>query len=117
MSTEVLRRESFSIGQAIFRAGDAPRFAYLIQSGKVEVTAPHEGKDVVIGTLKAGDMFGEMALIDAHARSATAIATEPTTCVIMTPLEFQKRHDDSDPFVRAMLRSLTAKLRKASGSH
>ena len=30
-------------------------------------------------------------------------------------LEFQKRLDDSDPFVRAMLRSLTSKLRKASG--
>jgi CRP-like cAMP-binding protein len=113
-SGEILRRETFAIGQAIFKAGDSPRCAYLIQSGAVEVTATREGKDVALGTLKAGDMFGEMALIDAQARSATAVAKEATTCVVITPVEFQKRLESSDPFVRSMLRSLTTKLRRAS---
>ncbi len=115
-TSEILRRETFSIGQAIFKAGDLPRCAYLIQSGAVEVSTTRDGKEVPLGQLKAGDMFGEMALIDAQPRSATAIAKEVTTCVVLTPVEFQKRLEGSDPFVRSMLRSLTAKLRKAAAN-
>ncbi len=115
-TSEILRRETFSIGQAIFKAGDAPRCAYLIQSGSVEVSTTRDGKEVPLGQLKAGDMFGEMALIDAQPRSATAIAKEVTTCVVLTPVEFQKRLEGSDPFVRSMLHSLTAKLRKAAAN-
>lgn len=115
-TSEILRRETFAIGQAIFKAGDSPRCAYLIQSGAVEVSTTREGKEVPLGQLKAGDMFGEMALIDAQPRSATATAKEATTCVVLTPVEFQKRLEGSDPFVRSMLRSLTSKLRKAAAS-
>lgn len=89
--SEILRRESFATAQVIFKAGDAPRFAYLIQSGAVAISVQRDGKDVALGTLAAGELFGEMALIDAKPRSATATAAEPTTCVVMTALEFNKR--------------------------
>lgn len=111
--TEILRRESFAIGQVIFTAGDLPRFAYLIQAGAVDVSVQRDGKPMVLGTLKAGDLLGEMALIDAKPRSATATATEPTTCVVMTATEFQKRLESSDALVRAVVRSLSGKLRHA----
>ncbi len=114
---DILRRETFSIGQSIFKAGDAPRCAYLIQAGAVEVSAAQDGKPIPLGMLKAGEMVGEMALIDALPRSASAVAREPTTCVVITPVEFQRRLEESDPLVRALLRSLTSKLRKASAAH
>lgn len=111
--TEVLRRESFATGQVIFAAGEGPRFAYLIQSGSVAISVLRDGKPVVLGTLKAGELLGEMALIDAKPRSATATATEPTTCVVVTAVEFQKRLESSDALVRAVVRSLSGKLRHA----
>lgn len=110
---DILRRETFSIGQSIFKVGDAPRCAYLIQTGAVEVSAAQDGKPIPLGMLKAG----EMALIDALPRSASAVAREPTTCVVITPVAFQRRLEESDPLVRALLRSLTSKLRKASAAH
>lgn len=115
MSGEVLVRESFAVGQVIFNAGEPPRFAYIIQSGSVEISTLRDGKDVVLGVLGPGDLFGEMALVDALPRSATATAREATTCVVMRASEFQKRVESSDPIVRALLKMLTARLRKADG--
>lgn len=111
--TEILRRESFAVGQVIFKAGDLPRFAYLIQAGAVDITVQRDGKPLLLGTLRAGDLLGEMALIDDKPRSATATAKEPTTCVVITAIEFQRRLESSDPLVRALVRSLSGKLRHA----
>ena len=111
MAKGVLRRETFAAGQAIFTAGDPSKAAYLIQAGVVEVTAQRDGHDVVLNTLVAGDLVGEMALVDSKPRSATAKAKQTATCVVVTPLELTERIERSDPFVRAMVRALSRKLR------
>ncbi len=111
--TGILRRESFSIGQVIFKAGDVPRFAYLIQAGAVDITVERDGKPVLLGTLVAGKLLGEMALIDAKPRSAMATAKEPKTCVVISVIEFQRRLEASDPLVGSLVRSLSGKLRHA----
>ena len=54
----------------------------------------------------------EMALVDDEPRSATAIAKDPTTCVIVVRQEFGERLENSDPLTRAMLKLLVKRLRK-----
>ncbi len=113
---EILERQVFGPGDVIFRIGEPPRVAYLIQAGGVNIVVPHEDKDKIVGTLAPGDLFGEMALVDSQPRSATAVAQGQTTCIVITPTDFMRRLEKSDPFVRAMVRLLTKRLRKMSAT-
>ena len=61
----------------IFESGSEPDFLYVVQEGEIEIIAG--GK--VVETLGAGEIFGEMALVDKHPRSATAKAR--TNCKVV----------------------------------
>jgi CRP-like cAMP-binding protein len=115
LAKDVLERQSFSTGEVIFKKGENPRAAYLIQAGSVKIVVGEgegEGEETtVVETLVAGDLVGEMALVDAQPRSATAQAKQPTTVVVITAIEFAKRMEKSDPFMRSMVRMLTKRLR------
>lgn len=116
MAKDVLERQSFATGEAVFKQGDPPRAAYLIQAGSVNIVVGEGDEATVVGSLGAGELLGEMALVDAQPRSATAVAKQPTTVVVITAIEFAKRLERSDPFVRSMVRVLTQRLRKMTDS-
>lgn len=61
---------SFKAGAIIFREGDPAEELYVIKSGKIEIRLGNR----VLDTLPERSIFGEMALIDASPRSATAVA-------------------------------------------
>lgn len=65
---------SFTPGETIFRKGDPPEAFYVIQEGEAHVLDENEG---LIAVLKAGDYFGEAALISNKPRNAT-IRAAPT---------------------------------------
>jgi CRP-like cAMP-binding protein len=52
---------TFKEGQIIFNEGDAPGAAYLIESGRVEVSINQNGQRLVLSYLGPGDLLGEMA--------------------------------------------------------
>ena len=72
-----LKNEVWVPGQTIFQAGDSGNHMYFISSGQVEI-ASNDG--VVLGVLQNGDFFGEIALIAAGQRQATARSV--TYCTI-----------------------------------
>jgi CRP-like cAMP-binding protein len=113
LAKDVLERQSFSTGEVIFKKGENPRAAYLIQAGSVKIVVGEgEGEETtMVETLAAGDLLGEMALVDAQPRSATAQAKQPTTVIVITAIEFAKRMEKSDPFMRSMVQALTKRLR------
>ncbi len=55
---------------------------YVIHSGKVRLSTRKMGKEVILATLGPGEFFGEMALVDASPRTATATADEDNTRLI-----------------------------------
>jgi CRP-like cAMP-binding protein len=114
MTTELLNRQVFSGGDIIFKAGEVPRCAYLIQSGAVDIVAGRDERIALVTTLVAGDLLGEMALVDAQPRSATAVAKQTTKCITITPGDFGTRLAKSDPLVRALVKSLTRRLRQTT---
>lgn len=100
-------------GEVLFRAGDAPTTAFLIESGTLRITAERDGTPMVLGELGAGALVGEMAVLDDSRRSATATAL--TACVL-TPIDraqFAERLQAADPVVRALLLSQLARYRTA----
>ena len=71
--------KKFEEGSILFKEGDTGSDMYLILQGKVEVLH----KDSVVATLEAGDMFGEMSLVDAMPRSATVRVSETLNALVL----------------------------------
>jgi CRP/FNR family transcriptional regulator, cyclic AMP receptor protein len=78
-------------GEIIFREGDAGDTCYLIKSGAVMLTREHQdGRMVALAELRAGGMFGELALFRGETRSATAEAIEQTEAVALLAPDMQR---------------------------
>lgn len=61
-------------GGFFFREGEQALFMYVLESGSVTVHKNWQERELVLGTLGQGDCFGEMALLDMSARSASVRA-------------------------------------------
>ncbi len=105
--------ERFSAGEEIFRSGDSARNAYIIESGKVEVSTETDGKKIVIAELGKGELFGEMSMIDDAPRSATIIALEETEVVVMQRSRFQRPIMAADPLMNMLMRVMVNRFRVA----
>jgi CRP-like cAMP-binding protein len=73
---------AFEVGDVIFEEGSTGRELYVVLDGEVEIARVDGASKTVIVTLGKGEFFGEMAVIDGSARSATAIAASPATRVM-----------------------------------
>ena len=108
---KILHREIYPAGTTIFREGEAGNRAYVIESGKVEVWREVGGEPVRLGLVGQGGIFGEMALIDKAPRMASVSALKDTTCVIVTEDVFNKKLDEADTFLVALLRIFVRNIR------
>jgi CRP-like cAMP-binding protein len=63
---------------------------YIIQKGSIKVSKIVDDKEVLLALLKAGDIFGEMALLENKPRSASGIAYEDTTVMVVNRANFQR---------------------------
>ena len=68
----------FEPGEVIIKENDKGETAYIIDSGRVEVTKQLDGEKVHLGYIEAGETFGEMSMIDDKPRSATVTAVKET---------------------------------------
>jgi CRP/FNR family cyclic AMP-dependent transcriptional regulator len=66
--------KTYRDGEVIVRQGETGECMYVIQKGKAEVLQEKEGREVRLAVLGEGDVFGEMALFEREARSATVRA-------------------------------------------
>ncbi|HEV3486506.1 MAG TPA: Crp/Fnr family transcriptional regulator [Vicinamibacterales bacterium] len=79
-----LRRRRFRRNEVIFHQGDPGDSLHVVASGAVKILLPSaEGEEAIIATLRPGDFFGELALLDGATRSATAAAVEPTETLVL----------------------------------
>ncbi len=98
--------------QVIFREGKPGNAAYVVQEGKVEVFKTLNGdEEVILGTIEAGGLFGELALVDNKPRMASARATERTVLIAINRQTFEKKMAGSDRFIKAILRILLGNYR------
>ncbi len=103
---------SFKAGAAIVRENDLPAGFFVIASGKVEVVRGAAGdKPQVLATLGPGDFFGEMALFEGQARSATVRALEETECLAMTAWDFRAELSTDAEIAMAVLETVVRRLR------
>ncbi|MBU0495570.1 MAG: cyclic nucleotide-binding domain-containing protein [Chloroflexi bacterium] len=85
---QVGQAERYSVGYVIFDEHSPGEAMYVIQRGQVDIqmTPPH-GSDATdeprtIASLEAGDVFGEVALVDQGLRTARALCAKPTLLLV-----------------------------------
>ena len=87
----------------------------MIVDGRIKVTIlGDDGREVILSVLGRGDFFGEMALLDNEPRSATAIAVEDTELLSLHRNDFQSVLTDNRSIMSALIKILTARLRRAN---
>lgn len=107
--------QSYQAGQEIVRQGDTGVGAFIIRSGKVDIVQEKDGHETKLASLGAGDVFGEMALLDEFPRSATVRAVEPTTVLGLQRWHFKGILESHPQLALALLPILTRRIRSAEG--
>jgi CRP/FNR family cyclic AMP-dependent transcriptional regulator len=102
----------YKAGEVVFKEGDAAQELFVIQSGEVEIRLGNR----VLETLPQHGIFGEMALIDAAPRSATAVAATDVKLVPVTEKQFLFLISNTPHFALNMMRVMARRLRAANRS-
>jgi CRP-like cAMP-binding protein len=74
----------------LFSEGESGDELYIIQKGSVKIVKIMDGKEVLLAVLKAGDIFGEMALLEAKPRAASAVAYEDCVVLAVNRANFER---------------------------
>lgn len=84
------QRIVYRAGESVFREFDDADECYVIDAGSVKITTniAEDGRELVLADLGPGEMFGEMALIDANTRSANATAVSDTELIVLRREDF-----------------------------
>ena len=72
----------YEVSDVIFEEGSTGRELYVVLDGKIDIVKTTGATRTLIVTLGKGEFFGEMAVIDGSARSASAISAAPKTRVM-----------------------------------
>ena len=77
-------------GEELLQEGRLAHEFFVIEDGAVEIRSGGER----IAELGAGDFFGEIALLEGGARTATVIATTPLRLIVMSAQEFRRMEQE-----------------------
>jgi CRP-like cAMP-binding protein len=101
----------FRTGEVIFREGDDPRDeAFLVHVGRVEVRKRVGREDRLLRVLVKGELLGELGLFGGAPRSATAVAAEPVTLLVIPAKRLNHLVRTNPTLAVAIIRDLSIKL-------
>jgi CRP-like cAMP-binding protein len=102
---------SFKAGDVIFREGDDPKGeAFMVHMGQVEIRKVFAAEERVLATLKKGELLGELALWRNAPRSATAIALEPVTLMVIPSNRLEHMVRSNPALAVALIRDLANRM-------
>ncbi|MBI3089861.1 MAG: cyclic nucleotide-binding domain-containing protein [Candidatus Tectomicrobia bacterium] len=111
MATNISHRETYQAGATIIREDTPSEAAYLIETGEVAVLKDYEGKKVLVVTLSAGDVFGEMGVLGRLPHTATVRAKTEVRLAIINKRNFLAEFDKMSEQHRALILALITRLR------
>jgi CRP-like cAMP-binding protein len=105
----VFKERRFPAGETVIKEGSGGAAFYVIESGEADVTIGGEHRRV----LRAGDHFGEIALIDEGVRMATITARTELVCQGLTLWEFRPLVQHNGAIGWKLMQTLARELRAA----
>lgn len=109
------QERKYPAGTPLFSQGDTGAGLYVLISGKVRVIQANnpDRAEVEIGTASAGDVLGEMALLDDLPRSASVVAVDDVTALLLPVWEFRSAVQSNPDIALKLLAVLTRRLRES----
>ncbi len=110
MDEFISRVETIKDNNIIVEEGTWAYYAYILKSGRAKVWKTINGKQVLIGTLKEGDIFGEMSFFGMAKRTASVTADGDVTVEMITKDTFTEAINKLPKEVRAKLEKMSHDL-------
>ena len=101
-------------GDVLFETGDEPSSLYVVLSGRIAIAIgnrPFDHRESVIALMDAGDLFGEMGMLDSRPRSAGARALEASSVLEIPYVSVLEQLNSSNHLMWNVIRMLSNRLR------
>ena len=109
----IAQERTFAAGQEVFKEGDSGDGLYVVRDGMVEISGLVEHREqLVFSEVGPGEVFGEMAVIEAKPRSAGAVAKSKTAVYFLPRAEMLALIERSPALALALLREISHRLRE-----
>lgn len=105
---------TFEADTIVIYRGDTAENVFLILEGSVAVESmSSHGKSISISSLGAGEVFGEMAVLDGRDRSANIRTLEPASLLLISEARFRALLSENPEFAYEVILDLVQRLRQA----
>ncbi|HOF06331.1 MAG TPA: cyclic nucleotide-binding domain-containing protein [Syntrophales bacterium] len=111
---QVASYETYEDGQVIFTEGTYGDWIYIIDEGAVEISKEIDGRKVVVGILKEGEILGELAYIAKIPRTASAVAVGRTVIGIIDRNFFDQEFNKLSGDFQKMIKMVAVRLKIAT---
>jgi CRP/FNR family transcriptional regulator, cyclic AMP receptor protein len=109
------RIERYPAGREIFAKGSPGQSLMAVLRGRVKISAPSDdGKEVVFTIYSAGEIFGEMSVLDGEERSADATAMDDCELLVLSRRDFLPILENRADLCMVLLKILCRRLRQTS---
>src|SRR5918998_6300327 len=108
---QMARTDSVDPGELVFEEGSPGDALYIILDGELEVTKRQDGQAVVLAVRRAGELVGEMSLLEQAPRSASVRALRESRLLVISQAAFQTLLSCSASAHLTILRTVTSRLR------
>ncbi|MDR0568072.1 MAG: cyclic nucleotide-binding domain-containing protein [Spirochaetaceae bacterium] len=111
----------YAADTVLYAQGEPASELYVIQSGAVKISKIVNNNEVILATLRAGDILGEMAILESKPRSVTAVTVEVTSLISINKANFANIVDTNPQIVGHLVKSLAERIwftyRQLSNTH
>lgn len=112
-----ITKETFKAGDFIFFEGDIEAHFFIIESGEVSIfMKDKKGTKIEVARLNSGETFGEFALIDKGARSASAQAVSDVKAMKISAEGYELMLNDLPLWASSMLKSFSTRLKQMNST-
>jgi CRP-like cAMP-binding protein len=102
-----MRERKFGAGDTVTEEGAGGAGFFVVESGEADVSVEGQPR----GAIKAGDYFGEIALLTGSDRTATITAKTDMVCWGMTPWDFRPLVESNSTIAWKLLTAMADKLK------
>lgn len=108
----LFRQRAYPAGALIFQRDDPGDCLYLIRNGRVRIFLPNEdGREITLRLYGAGEVFGELSLLDGGPRTASAEAVEAVDAALLFRDDFLSLLRGRFELVQHVIKLLVERLR------